>query len=366
MDPILPNLPAPQPPAPAAPSPPPPAEDAGSQALSDALRSSFFIVKIIMVALVLLFLGSGFFTVGPQQQAIVLRLGKPVGQGLQALLNPGFHWAFPSPIDEVIFVTNTTLHTVDSTVGWFQSPEDRAKGTPEPQMGNQLNPATTSYALTADTNIIHVVGALRYHITEPIDFLFNFTNAPFFITNALNNALLFAASQFRVDDILTSNRLAFKEKVTERVNELTDAEHLGIYIDQVDVDASPPLSLRNKFNEVDQAMINRNKLRNDAESYATTTLAKARGDAATETNVAQANRKRVVQMVQAQADTFVKLRGQFERDPAFFERIRQMAVLQQVYSNAQDRIIEPKASELRLQISRAPLEPSTNNYVTMP
>src|ERR1700677_3568785 len=192
MDPILPNLPAPQPPAPAAPSPPPPAEDAGSQALSDALRSSFFIVKIIMVALVLLFLGSGFFTVGPQQQAIVLRLGKPVGQGLQALLNPGFHWAFPSPIDEVILVTNTTLHTVDSTVGWFQSPEDRAKGTPEPQMGNQLNPATTSYALTADTNIIHVVGALRYHITEPIDFLFNFTNAPFFITNALNNALLFA------------------------------------------------------------------------------------------------------------------------------------------------------------------------------
>jgi len=34
----------------------PPAEDAGSQALSDALRSSFFIVKIIMVVLVLAFL----------------------------------------------------------------------------------------------------------------------------------------------------------------------------------------------------------------------------------------------------------------------------------------------------------------------
>ena len=63
------------------PNQPPPAEDAGSQALADALRSSFFIVKIIMVALVLVFLGSGFFTVGPQEQAIKLRLGKPVGEG---------------------------------------------------------------------------------------------------------------------------------------------------------------------------------------------------------------------------------------------------------------------------------------------
>src|ERR1700677_5100645 len=101
MDPILPTLPAPQPPPPAAPSPPPPAEDAGSQALADALRSSFFIVKIIMVVLVLAFLGSGFFTVGPQEKAILVRLGKPVGEGEQALYSPGFHWAFPPPIDAV-------------------------------------------------------------------------------------------------------------------------------------------------------------------------------------------------------------------------------------------------------------------------
>jgi hypothetical protein len=45
----------------------PPAEDAGSQALAEALRSSFFIVQIIMVVLVLVFLFSGFYTVGPQE-----------------------------------------------------------------------------------------------------------------------------------------------------------------------------------------------------------------------------------------------------------------------------------------------------------
>ena len=39
--------------------------DAGSQALAEALRSSFAIVKFVMVLLVLVFLASGFFTVGP-------------------------------------------------------------------------------------------------------------------------------------------------------------------------------------------------------------------------------------------------------------------------------------------------------------
>ena len=66
--------------------------DAGSQALAEALRSSFAIVKFVMVALVLVFLGSGFFQVGPQEQAIILCFGKTVVQGKQVLLGSGLHW----------------------------------------------------------------------------------------------------------------------------------------------------------------------------------------------------------------------------------------------------------------------------------
>ena len=52
--------------------------DAGSQALSEALRSSFGIVKILMVILVGVFIFSGVFQVGPQERAILLRFGKPL------------------------------------------------------------------------------------------------------------------------------------------------------------------------------------------------------------------------------------------------------------------------------------------------
>ena len=62
------------------------AVDAGSQALAEALRSSFAIVKIVMVLMVLVFFGSGFFQVGPQEKAVILRFGRPVGEGQKPCL----------------------------------------------------------------------------------------------------------------------------------------------------------------------------------------------------------------------------------------------------------------------------------------
>src|SRR2546427_8762690 len=95
--------------------------DAGSQALSEALRSSFTIVRFVMVLLVLAFLGSGIFKVGPDERAIKLHLGKPVGEGEKALLGPGLHWSLPYPIQEYVKVSITGIKKVTSTVGWYNT-----------------------------------------------------------------------------------------------------------------------------------------------------------------------------------------------------------------------------------------------------
>ena len=91
--------------------------DAGSQALAEALRSSFAIVRFVMIVLLLVFLASGFFQVGPQERGIILRFGKPVGEGEKVLLGPGLHFGFPAPIDEVKKVSITGIQKVESTIG---------------------------------------------------------------------------------------------------------------------------------------------------------------------------------------------------------------------------------------------------------
>src|SRR5437870_1301427 len=127
----------PRTPAPKAPAPgPQPGEDSSSQALQEALRSSFYIVQFIMLLLVVAFICSGFFTVEPQNKAILLRLGKPVGEGDKALLGPGIHWKFPKPIDDYVLIPFSSLQHARSIAGWYAiTPEMEAAGV-ESQAGS--------------------------------------------------------------------------------------------------------------------------------------------------------------------------------------------------------------------------------------
>src|SRR5260221_5338838 len=235
------------------------AEDAGSQALAEALGSSFAIVKIVMVLMVVAFFSSGFFTIGPQEKAVILRFGKPVGEGSKALLTSGLHWSFPYPIDEVVKIPITEQQIVLSTVGWyFTTPEQELSGE-ELGAGGTLNPAIDGYVLTADRNILHTRATLRYHIDDPISYVFNFASASNTVQNALNNALLFTAASFNVDDILLNRQSEFREAVRTRVTELAEQQQLGIVIEQCDVESKPPRQLKSVFDMVTTARENRNK-----------------------------------------------------------------------------------------------------------
>ena len=177
--------------------------DASSQALSEALSSSFVIVKFAMVALVIIILASGVFTVGPQEKAIILRFGKPVGEGQKMLLGAGLHWAFPQPVDEVIKIPISEIQQVTSSVGWYAMTHEQevafdALGT-EPPAGPSLNPETDGYVFTADRNIIHTRATVSYHIDDPRTAIFNFTSGTNheFNLNGISNAVQNAAATAR-------------------------------------------------------------------------------------------------------------------------------------------------------------------------
>lgn len=351
----LPIIPSPTPPPPPE---PPPAEDAGSKALEEALRSSFLIVKFIMVGLVIVFLASGFFTVDPQHKAILLRFGKPVGEGVNALLGPGPHWAFPSPIDEKVLIPFTSVQRADSTVGWYQSNAERERGEAPAPAGDSLSPANSSYVLTADTNIIHVRATVQYTINDPVKFHFDFVNAPIFITNALNNALLTVASQFKVDDILTRNKEAFHEAVGRKLEQTINEEQLGITVEQPAVQEWPPLHLQDKFNEVVQATQQASDTIQKANTYAEQTEATARGEAAGVTNQAEADRSTLVKTVSAQAEAFNKYLPLYTQNPQFFEAFRTMQTWNWILTNAQEKMVQPTGTrETRIEVSREPLAP---------
>ena len=340
------------------------AEDAGTQALSGALKSSFAIVKVVMAGLVVLFLFSGFFVVGPQEKAIVLRFGVPAGGGDGKLLGPGPHWAFPPPIDEVVRIPVGQVQNVNSTVGWYATTvASEAAGTEMPP-GESLRPVLDGYLLTGDENIVHLRATLRYRIAEPgLRYVLDFANASNLVEHAFNNALLFAAARYRVDDALTRDQAGLREVARNRFEQLVAQHQLGITEIQIDnMQVIPPRQLKDAFARVTEAEVRRAKELNEAKSYENQTISKARAEAESRKNLGEAERTRLVEFVAAEVERFTNNLPAWRANRELFTQQRQSDVLRIVYTNAQEKLVAPNrgpgtSRELRLQINREPPKP---------
>ncbi len=126
--------------------------DAAGKSLSDALRVSFAIMKVIMIVLIVAFLASGFKTVGPNEKALVLRFGRIQGVGEnERVLNPGAHWIFPYPIDEIVKIPVAKQINLRVDTFWYKETAEDILGQgakPRNLVPEKLNPLTEGYCLT--------------------------------------------------------------------------------------------------------------------------------------------------------------------------------------------------------------------------
>jgi membrane protease subunit HflK len=171
--------------------------DASGRSLSEALRISFIILKIIMIVVVAAFLASGFKTVGSDERAIVLRFGKILGVGEERVLGPGPHWVFPYPIDEIVRIPTEKKVTLPINSFWyFQTKEEILEKRKTPP-SEKLDPLQDGYCITrsekqsdprsfasqneaagagsdgSDYNIIHCKWQISYQIDDPERFFRN-------------------------------------------------------------------------------------------------------------------------------------------------------------------------------------------------
>ena len=352
---------APAPKPPDVPEPPRGLEDAGAQALSEALRSTSTIVKFLMGALVAAFIFSGVFTVRPNQVAVKLRLGKPVGVGAEQLLKPGLHWKLPYPIDDVVLIPVGESHTVTSTAGWYsQTPEEAATGR-KPQPMGMLRAGVDGYTLTGDGNIIHARATMSYRISDPITYWFNFANATNLLQHILDNALFYASARFNADVALYRNKLAFQETVQSRVKEMVEKLNVGVSFQpgEVRTDTEPPADVAEAFNDVTRAQNQGDIKIQEAETYARGATNRAIGEASVIVGDGITTSNSLIVTVAAEADRFAKLLPRYQADPDLFKRRLLAETLERVLTNAQYKLFLPERAdgkqwEVRLQLSKQP------------
>lgn len=351
-------------PAPVAPpptAPPPQVEDAGAQALADALSSSFRIVKLLMVILVIAFLASGIFTVNPNEVAVLLRFGKPAVGDTGELLRPGLHWAFPYPIDEIVRIPLGQSRTVVSTTSWYATtPELEAAGQPPPAMP-YLRPGVDGYTLTSDNAIIHVRATLKYRLQERgvLGFTFNYADPDAILKDILDNALYYASANFTADEAIFAEKERFTALVRDRINQGLQELGLGVTIETLDVQTSAPIEVRTAFDEVLNAQQTYGTRISEAEAYARGATNTAFGQASVIEADGLTRSNQLVQIAAAEARSFSDQLPHFQTNPQLFKQRLLTETMRQVLTNAQDKFFVParqdgQPRELRIQLNREP------------
>jgi len=350
---------------------PTPVEDAGAQALSEALRSSFSIVKFVMLGLVVIFIASGVFTVPPNQVAVLLRFGKPVGVGKERLLQPGLHWKLPYPIDEIVPIKIGETHTLTSKAGWyFVTPEEEVSGQRPPEL-SFLRPGVDGYTLTGDGNIIHVRATLSYRISDPLAYTFDFARTTNLLQSILDNALAYASARFTADDALYRDRAAFQEVVLRRMTEVVDRLKLGVTLDVREVRTSPPLAVETAFNKVVEAQQQGDTRIREAESYARGATNKAVGEASAVARDGVTRSNALIATVQADATNFLGLLPSYERNASLLARRLQAEAVGRVLTQAQFKTFLPgradgRPREVRIQLNKELVVPTKGGAAPAP
>ena len=336
-----------------------PMEDAGAKALADALSSSFKFVKAMMIILVVVFLGSGIFTVNPNEVALVLRFGKPVGSGSDQILAQGLHWSFPYPIDEIVRIPIGESRTIDATNCWYRITPDMEISGALPMELASLQPGVDGYALTSDGNIIHVRAMAKYRISDPLRYSFNYLDVTNILENALNNAVLHASARYTADTALYKDVIGFRDAVRLRFLQTIERANLGVELEPIEVQTFPPMYVRAAFNRVLEAEQVLSQTQNKAEGEALEITRRAVGEGLALISDGITKSNMLVQSVRADANRFGNHLPHYEKNPELFKKRLLVETMSEVLANVDDKWFLPDAKgkapqQIRLQLNREP------------
>lgn len=344
--------------------PPAPADGQGAQALIHTLRVGFFGLRLVMLALVVIFLFSGMFIVQENQRAIVLRFGKVVTQAdgvTPYLYSAGqWHFAWPRPIDEVVRISVGQARRVSTSDFWYRDSRNVLSNPGEKGAG-QLVTGTDYYMLTGDDNILHTKWSMDYLINaNSIDYYLTYADPEKQLIEVLDNVALKVVAHERIDDALYSRSEAVRTKVLENVKTEVARLGIGVTVTNVTFDAKqPPESTMAAFAQVLQAQQQASSRRNDALSYAAQRTNDAQGRASRLAAEAETYRQLVVSSVQADQHYFTQLQLSSQDSPeTIFLTLYNNALANLVHKAKAVYILKP-GQEIRVQLTPRKKSPNT-------
>jgi len=227
-----------------------------------------FLGAIVLVALIWGAMSS-FYTVQPEERAVVKRFGAVVG-----ITDPGLHWKFPFGIDQVQFVA--TERVLKQEFGFrTQATQAGGRSTYSPQQFED-----ESLMLTGDLNMIDVEWVVQYRIADPIQFLYQMREPTRTLRDIAESVMRRIVGNMLGSEVLTVGRVEIQRQAREEIQQILDGYNVGIRINTVEMqDVVPPPAVQPAFNEVNEARQERERMINEAQKRVNQEIPNAEGAA---------------------------------------------------------------------------------------
>ena len=265
------------------------------------------IIAGIVVAAVLVI--EAFYIIQPAERGVVKRFG-----AYHAVTAPGPHLKLP-------FIDTVDVVNVDQ-VNKFQH---RAQ------------------MLTKDENLADVTLEVQFRIQDPADFLFQDADPGGTIHSAMESSLREVIGKSRLDDIITENRLAIAQAVEQGTQQLLDLYRTGLIVTNVNIQrADVPEAVSEAFADAIRAREDKERLRNQAQTYANDVVPRARGEAARLVEDAKGYRARVIAEAEGESQRFLALLTEYEKAPEVTRERLYLETMQDVLGNTGKVLLDVK------------------------
>jgi membrane protease subunit HflK len=281
---------------------------------------------LLLILIVAVWLASGFYIVYEGQRGIVLRFGK-----LSETTQPGPRWHLPYPIESAEIVNLTQVRQVE--VGYRNNVKSKVE--------------KESLMLTDDENIVDVQFGVQYILKSPTDYLFNNRSPDDSVLQAAETAIREIVGKSSMDFVLYEGRADVAARAHKLIQEILDRYGTGINISKVTMqDAQPPQQVQAAFNDAVEAGQDRERQKNEGQTYANDVIPKARGMASRLLQEAEGYRQKVIEQSEGDAARFRQLAVEYGKAPQVTRDRLYIEAVEQVLSNTTKVIIDQKGGNL--------------------
>ncbi|PJA41580.1 MAG: hypothetical protein CO182_06025, partial [Lysobacterales bacterium CG_4_9_14_3_um_filter_62_6] len=148
---------------------------------------------------------SSFYTVQPEERAVIKRFGKVIG-----ISDPGLHFKLPLGIDRVELVKTERVLKQEFGFRTISADGQRSEYSAEDR-------ADESLMLSGDLNIIDVEWVVQYRIADPIKYLYNQRNPEGSLRDLSESVMRRAVGNRLGSDVLTTARVEIADLAREEI-----------------------------------------------------------------------------------------------------------------------------------------------------